>query len=341
MTDLDNLEIDVLKQLHDGVIRPANSMAGRLNQEVEIVEETLQDLSAKKLVEERLSKDGVTTKWKITFDGKTALTRVTASTPINIGGADVHYHHVVTGDSSDLEDEDLDSAQKRLNKQIEQYFDLVAETLHHSPKIQDEAIQRLQKAKEMLHKDGDDPAWALITAEFEVKNVHKEIAKEQEAQASEKRLRWIVPVLVLCYVAIIVAIITFGGRAWTDTTEIPIVGVPVSVLVWAAIGSLAAILYRFYTHEPERITVEIRWLVARPIIGIIMGALVYLAILSGLFIFGGATGSDTNPASARPQLMWLVAFLGGFSDRFFETVINTVEGRFSRQAQEGGPASNQ
>jgi len=60
-------EIAVLKQLYDGVIRPASKMAGRLNLELAQVEIALKELEESGLVESRQDK------WKITYDGRLAL----------------------------------------------------------------------------------------------------------------------------------------------------------------------------------------------------------------------------------------------------------------------------
>ena len=256
-------------------------------------------------------------------------------------GSNVHiqyYQPVVQQVFSNLSEEELQQAYRRLLGQIEQYFDIVAETLYDNNYLQQESLERLQKAKEILQnrEQDDDLEWVLSRAQFEVRRVHVAISKEQQIQQGEKRLSWIVPAIVLAYIATIVAIILFARQAWTSTTEIPIIGVPASVLLWAAIGSLAAILYRFYTRQRGRITREIRWLIARPVIGILMGALSYLAIVSGLFIFGAAMGA-ANPGAtaARPQLLWMLAFLGGFSDKVFEAVVNAVVSRLS------GPESSQ
>lgn len=231
--------------------------------------------------------------------------------------------------------EELQKASEQLLDKINQYFDIVAETLHDNPSLQDESLKRLQDAKEIIRKNDDkDFAWTLSRAQFEVRRVHVAISKEQQLQKGESQLRWIVPLLVLLYVAIIILFIVFGGVAWTTDTEIPILGIPMSVILWSVIGSVAAILYRFYTRGSTKATDEIRWLIARPIIGIVMGALSYLAIISGLFIFGSAVGVDPNPSIARPQLLWVVSFLGGFSDKFFESIINAVVGKISNQKQE-------
>jgi len=251
---------------------------------------------------------------------------------------DEYYRPVVQQVSSNLSAEELQEAYRRLLGQIEQYSDIVAETLYDNDYLQQKSLGHLQKAKMILQdrKQDDDLEQVLSQAQFEVQHVRADIAKEQQIQQGEQRLSWVVPAIVIAYIAAIVAIIVFAGQAWTSTTEVPIIGVPASVLLWAAIGSLAAILYRFYKRQRGRITKEIRWLIARPVIGIVMGALSYLAIVSGLFIFGTATGTaDPGATIARPQLLWMLAFLGGFSDKVFEAVVNAVVSRLS------GPESSQ
>ncbi|HRJ76761.1 MAG TPA: hypothetical protein PLX90_12240 [Anaerolineales bacterium] len=259
------------------------------------------------------------------------------SSNISIAGQTVYFHNVVS--LADLGDKELQVAYKQLLEKIDQYFDLVAETLHDNPSLQEEMLKRLQEAKAILRDKTNEPDWTLSRAQFEVRRVHVAISREQQIQNGEKRLRWIIPVLVIVYIALIVTIILLGGNVWSDTTTIPLIGVPASILIWSAIGSLAAILYRFYTRQRTRISDEIRWLIARPIIGIIMGALAYLAILSGLFIFGTAAGVETT-GDARPQLLWMVAFLGGFSDKFFESIINAIVGKLSNQQTTTSTSTN-
>ena len=146
-------------------------------------------------------------------------------------------------------------------------------------------------------------------------------------------MRLWVPILFLIYIALIIGTIVWVGITKKDATDVsnqpqliwlPVIRVPLSVLVWAALGSVAAILYRFYTVKQGPVADEIRWLIARPIIGIIMGALTYVAIASGLFILGSAI--DSNQTTPNPHLLWVIAFFGGFSDRFFGTLIETVMG---------------
>lgn len=257
---------------------------------------------------------------------------ITSGSAISIGKGSniqvVRYEPVIL--PRDDDGAELQSAYRQLREKIERYFDIVAETLGDNSQLQEETLKMLQCAKELLHEKPPE-AGTLSRAQFDVRRVHVAIAKEQQIQRGENRLRWIVPVLVIVYVVAIVTVIAFGGTA--SQSEIPVIGIPLPIIVWSAIGSVSAILFRFYTHQPGRISDEIRWLVARPIIGIVMGALSYIAILSGLIIFGTATGTNLNADNARPQLLWVVAFLGGFSDKFFETIIDAVVGKLSNQKE--------
>jgi|GEM_PF-6835071 len=237
--------------------------------------------------------------------------------------------------------DELSNYRAKLLEQIDEYSERTVLLLLYKSRLQQECLDRLQKARVNLMELPSlqiDPSGVedfrrrLLDNMYELRLIHVIITREQKSQDGEKMWRWIVPILILSYIVAIVVSITLGQRYYTSQMEIPLLGVPVSVIIWASLGSLGAILYRFYTRQPGRLVDEVRWLVARPIIGIIMGALGYLTVLSGIFAFGGASAADAA-SNSRPQLMWLVAFLGGFSDRFFESVIDGVIGRFSNDSK--------
>lgn len=258
-----------------------------------------------------------------------------------ITGRDINITTVQTATLPAFADEELETTYKNLLVQIRDSFQKIAEALSDNISLQEDAFDHLTNARQILRELGDDPTWTMDRAQYEINRVEFMVAREKMKQLSETRWRWIVPALVVTYIAIIISIILFGQGALTSTTIIPIIDVPLPVVIWAAIGSLSAILYRFYKYPPRRLKTEIQWLVARPIIGIVMGAMAYLAITSGLFIFGVATGENPTGEIARPQIIWFLAFLGGFSDRFFETVIETVIGKVSTpQASESDQAAD-
>jgi hypothetical protein len=111
----------------------------------------------------------------------------------------------------------------------------------------------------------------------------------------------------------------------TADTEVQLLGLPVPVILWSAIGSYTAILYRFAVFGDNGITDPLRWLFSRPLMGVVMGSITYLIIRVGLMTF--APGTPTGNLGTI-QLMWLVAFLAGFSDRFSDSLLRSLIGRF-------------
>jgi hypothetical protein len=72
-----------------------------------------------------------------------------------------------------------------------------------------------------------------------------------------------------------------------------------------------------------------------------MGAVVYFALVSGLVLLG-ANPATTDQASNNPkpsnhiQVYWIIAFLAGFSDKFYLGIIDLlVEKTFRVGGQQG------
>jgi hypothetical protein len=128
----------------------------------------------------------------------------------------------------------------------------------------------------------------------------------------------IVFVFLVIYIVLIGWAIVGGKQVWADNIAVPILGIPVSVIIWSALGSLANMLYKYYKGTYDSgIGNGFKWVLARPIVGVLMGAVVYLVMVTGLLLVG---------ANAKPQveLFWLFAFIGGFSDSIFEGVVQKV-----------------
>lgn len=157
--------------------------------------------------------------------------------------------------------------------------------------------------------------------QFLLNALNELILREENEQRQQRNWQYIALAIVLVFISSLVfATLSF------DTTKkdvlIPVFAIPLPVIMWGAVGSLAAVLYRFYTEQRRvRFTVELRWLIARPLIGIIMGAVVYLALNTGLILFG----ANPPPAqTAHKEVYWIVSFLAGFSDKFYLGVINLL-----------------
>jgi hypothetical protein len=144
-----------------------------------------------------------------------------------------------------------------------------------------------------------------------------------------RRARWI---------AVVVSLVSLGAIGWflyfaqtkgmTGEAAIPILGVPSCVLLWSVIGSFASIVYRFTNAGDRELEDPLRWLFSRPLTGIIMGAITFLVIKAGLMTMAPVPGSSSTGKLGTNEVMWLVAFLAGFSDRFSDGLLKSLVGRF-------------
>jgi hypothetical protein len=123
-----------------------------------------------------------------------------------------------------------------------------------------------------------------------------------------------------------------------ETGAVPALGVPYAVVSWSVMGSVAAMLYQFLNRPVNQLE-TFKWLIARPIQGIIMGSFLYLVIAGGLLVLGNTTASNSSPGPqlpasigtiVRPELAAVIAFLGGFSDRFADEMVKRATSILTR-----------
>ncbi len=108
--------------------------------------------------------------------------------------------------------------------------------------------------------------------------------------------------------------------------------VPVPILQWAFVGGIVSVLYKLAfdrTQFPESNALYL-WIVAKPVVGIVMGALVYFIAVSGELALNGRT-QITNI-----QFLNILAFLGGFSDRFSLDLLDRIAGKVNKKKSEEG-----
>lgn len=101
-----------------------------------------------------------------------------------------------------------------------------------------------------------------------------------------------------------------GELVWPVASPI-VMWVPIPILEWAFAGGMVAVLYRLAMRRdlpPSRLGLY-TWVVAKPIVGLFMGSLVYFLALAAAKLLDG------DPAALAGAL-WLnvVAFVGGFSE---------------------------
>ena len=252
--------------------------------------------------------------------------------PIEVGGIKLAYKRVINPSELGKDTIDLNQESTKVNVQIDKYCAYLAEAPHIRPEVAKRLFSRLLKVRREINESSNKPKTdrvnVLSEANFKIHSVHADIAREQKFNVEKSGLSSGVRFLGATYFVIIITLIVVGWVADVGMTEMPVLGIPLSVLLWSAIGSLAAILYRFYKHQITdlvQVELEVNWLIARPVLGIIMGIVSYLLIIAGLFVFGSAT--PVGDQSTKPQLLWVAAFLAGFSDKFWEGFIAKLVGR--------------
>lgn len=115
-----------------------------------------------------------------------------------------------------------------------------------------------------------------------------------------------------------------------DRPDPKIMYVPVPILQWGFVGGVVSVLYRLAfdrSHRPESDALY-PWIVAKPVVGIVMGAIVYFIALSGELALNGKT--EINNIA----FLNILAFLGGFSDRFSLDLLEKIAGRVSKGKSE-------
>ena len=168
---------------------------------------------------------------------------------------------------------------------------------------------------------------------------------EKLVQTDRKRRNWTIGV-VIAYIGLVIALTTFTGIRWgarflfgqapLSELRLPLLGIPWPVIVWSLIGSFAAMIHRFNRRPIHDFGDAVKWMLTRPVQGVVLGSAFYLVLVSGLFLLTG--GNATNPSGliAADEVILVLSFLVGFSDRFADSVFNTLVEKYSKAAESPG-----
>lgn len=166
-------------------------------------------------------------------------------------------------------------------------------------------------------------------------------------KTDRSRRNWTVSSVII-YICLAIALIIYSIIQWGSQftfgqvslaqLKIPVLGIPWPVLLWSLIGSFASMIYRFNAKPIYDFTDAIKWMITRPVQGVVLGSTLYLILVSGLFIL--TAGTTDNPAGliSTDEVILVLCFLIGFSDRFADNVFNTLVQRYSvkNEQQENG-----
>jgi hypothetical protein len=189
----------------------------------------------------------------------------------------------------------------------------------------------------LLSLDVLDPkAQSVIGAmtAIELRRLRMEELFLQDQKKRKRKIRWaglyiFVVTIVIVFMLSLVAIAPSNGfpaLSLTTQNHVPLLNVPVLVVIWSLIGSFAAMIHRFNRNSVYYFNDLVKWMLTRHVQGVVLSSAFYLVLVSGLFLISGIPES---PNPIRPEIIWVFSFLIGFSDRFVDSVFDTLIEKYS------------
>ncbi len=159
--------------------------------------------------------------------------------------------------------------------------------------------------------------------EAQVRVLEAECLLEQAAKSQHtlQRWGWVIGAYELALLALLVILARklSPGSAWGSETWgwLP----PPAYIVWGALGGVVAALFGFYLHAARRDfdSGYIPYYFLKPVLGAVLGPLIYLFARAGLMATQGTDGKV-----ASHELLYLGAFVLGFGERFSLRLIDRV-----------------
>lgn len=243
----------------------------------------------------------------------------------------------------------LDTNDPRANLLIEQVQKLLdrLERLTDA-NFQKKAYETLEEATRLLRSNPakvEDWQVQMIRAEFMIRTTNAEIYRAEiaierkrvqvayeneylsEIAQDERKLSWLIPAIILLYVCLVICMAIFVPLYKGIDYIIPVLGIPLPILIWSAIGSLCSLLFRYYKRERTSAFIpEIKLTIGRFWIGIVGGIIFYFAVRSGLFELSNQVVDLNKASSGQQQVLWALVWLISFSDFLFERVIARISG---------------
>ncbi|NEQ38600.1 MAG: hypothetical protein F6K40_20950 [Okeania sp. SIO3I5] len=119
-------------------------------------------------------------------------------------------------------------------------------------------------------------------------------------------------------------LVTVGEKP-LDDLKLPLLNIPWPVVFWSFIGSFAAMIYRFNRQPIYEFGNVLKWTITRLVQGIVLGSAFYLILVSGLSLL--------ISEKITTEVILILSFLVGFSDRFADSVFNTFIERYTKNAR--------
>ncbi|MEA5115626.1 MAG: hypothetical protein VB050_16530 [Geobacteraceae bacterium] len=241
----------------------------------------------------------------------------------------------------DFKPEELNESENQriqgLRTMLDDYYVQIPDQLRDLPGAQERCLELLSAAEQYL----TPPIYRsdIINARLALARIDIEIRRSKSAKSSFG--------IVVSIVYLFAALIFIGFQMGIFSVNIDgktlnsslVMGIPLPIIIWSIIGSITSMLIRAGNFPFADRTEALRWLFFRPIVGLVMGVLTYLMVVAGLIVFAG------NAKPQTPELLWVIAFVGSFSDTLSINLLEKLLGkfevaRFSKKTDEKSGAVN-
>ena len=209
--------------------------------------------------------------------------------------------------------------------------------------LQDDALQLLQEAQDILMEKPRQ----FDVAQYKVGQVRSIVIRRQNTVRWTNTYGWGTFIYEALWIVLLGAAILFAPSVvnWVEST----VGASASYIsvadlwntaAWGSVGGVLGALYSLYWHAAKVKDFDkqyLMWYVVQPVIGVIIGALVYVIIGAGFITLIGETASgQQTPLQLFP---YAVACIAGFRQRFIlEVVDRMIQFLTGANAQKEPPA---
>ncbi len=224
---------------------------------------------------------------------------------------------------------------EQLEREIDELYNLIPQVLAGSKGHDKEALVILHDARQLLWMAPE----RLVDAEYKVKYVRALIERHRQSETWGRIYGRRLLVYELAWLVLFLGtfILVQLGQGYINAWITALVGstkvnygailVPFVIsLMWGGIGGVVGALYSLWWHVAQKQDFDRRytmWYLVQPIMGFILGGIVYLIISTGFLAIQGTVPSVESAIGVQ-LFPALVAVLGGFRQQFVYELLERI-----------------
>ena len=242
--------------------------------------------------------------------------------------------------------------QRELHKQIDDLYKQVAVEFNSPPANAQKALTLLREARQILIDTPEE----YVAAEYRTVQVRAMLARTRESRKQSRHHGPRILGYQIGWLLLLVAGFAFAGPLATLIGYLSGLGgatvkdfLPIwNTMMWGGIGGVIGALYHLWWHISDRQDFDAQytmWYMVQPIMGLVLGGIVFLLMAGGLLVLQVDPLSTTNANTATRLLPYLLAVLAGFRQNFiyeqFDRLIALFTPGSQRENQGGGQTGGQ